>query len=323
MAHSNLNTVIIKEFKKLARQIKLDINNKLNIINSFRLQSILKIINILEKFPEKITNNNLNQLKNISGIGNNTIARIKEILNTGKLSEIKQDIEFIDELEKVFGIGHKTASNLIKNYNIKSIKELKDLVKNKKIDLPQNIVKGLKYYGKIKDNIPRNEIDSINNYIQEILRKIDPELFGIICGSYRRLKLTSNDIDILIIHPRTNYLKEIVNYLIKEKFIIESFTDNNNNNNNNTKYMGLCQYNNNPIRRIDIRFIPYESYYYAMLYFTGSKDFNKKMRMVAVNMGYLLNEYGLYKNNKLFKANSEKEIFDYLNLEYVDPQFRN
>ena len=41
-------------------------------------------------------------------------------------------------------------------------------------------------------------------------------------------------------------------------------------------------------------------------------------------MNYTLNEYGLYnEKNKLFKVNSEKEIFDLLGMEYVDPQFRS
>jgi DNA polymerase/3'-5' exonuclease PolX len=135
----------------------------------------------------------------------------------------------------------------------------------------------------------------------------------------------------LIVHPsiktkkdmeksKINYLKLFIEKLIEDKFIIDSLTDID----VPTKYMGLCKFKDNPIRRIDIRFIPYESYYYAMLYFTGSKDFNKKMRLIAINMNYTLNEYGLYDDkNKLFKVNSEKEIFDLLNMEYVDPQFRS
>jgi DNA polymerase/3'-5' exonuclease PolX len=88
--------------------------------------------------------------------------------------------------------------------------------------------------------------------------------------------------------------------------------------------MGFCRLNNNtPIRRLDIRFIPYESYYYAQLYFTGPKDFNRKMRQVALDMGYTLNEYGLYdEKGKSFVVKSEKEIFELLNMEYLSPNLR-
>ncbi len=333
-----LNENIINEFIRLTKQIKVDIDTartkKEQLSQSYRLLSIQKVIKVLEKYPEKIKNGK--QVEHLEGIGKGTINRIDEIIKTGKLSEIKQEVidqsylNYLDELEEVYGIGHKTSLELFNKYNVKSITDLKKLYKTGLIELPPNIVKGLQYYGKIKENIPRKEIDNINNYLLEKLKLIDLDLFGIICGSYRRLKLTSNDIDMLIIHPKIknkkdvennkiNYLNVFIEYLIKEKFIVDSLTDTN----VPTKYMGLCKIDNNPIRRIDIRFIPYESYYYAMLYFTGSKDFNKKMRLVAITKGYLLNEYGLYdSNNKMFKVKSEKDIFDILDMEYVDPQFR-
>ena len=332
------NQKIINEFIKLIKQIKYEMdlakNKKEELGQSYRLLTIQKVIKILEKYPEKITNGE--QLKDLDGIGKGTINRINEIIKTGKLSEIKEEVidksylNYLEELEDVYGIGHKTALELYNKYNVKSIKDLKKLHKTGLIELPPNIIKGLQYYGKIKENIPRLEIDKINNFLLEILRNIDKELFGIICGSYRRLKMTANDIDMLIVHPKLktkkdvenskiNYLKTFIEELIKNKFIVDSLTDID----VPTKYMGLCQLGNNPIRRIDIRFIPYESYYYAMLYFTGSKDFNKKMRMVAINLNYTLNEYGLYdKNNKMLPAKSEKDIFEYLGMEYVDPQYR-
>ncbi len=334
-----LNDNIINEFIRLTKQIKVDIDSektkKEQLSQSYRLLSIQKVIKVLEKYPEKIKSGK--QVEHLEGIGKGTVNRIDEILKTGKLSEIKEEIidksylKYLEELEDVYGIGHKTAIELFNKYNVKSVSDLKKLYKTGLIELPPNIIKGLQYYGKIKENIPRKEIDNINNYLLEKLKLIDLNLFGIICGSYRRLKLTSNDIDMLIVHPKIktkkdvennkiNYLKIFIENLIKHKFIIDSFTDIN----VPTKYMGLCKINNNPLRRIDIRFIPYESYYYAMLYFTGSKDFNKKMRLVAISKGFLLNEYGLYdSNNKMFKVNSEKEIFGLLDMEYVDPQFRN
>ncbi len=332
------NQKIIDEFNKLINQIKFDIDTSKNksekLIHSYRLNSIQKIIKILENYPKKITSSE--QLKDIKGIGKNSLQRIDEILKTGKLSEITQQdnsyLQYIEELENVYGIGRSVAIDLFKKHNVKSIEELKKLYDEGKITLPQNIVKGLKYYGLIQENIPRKEIDDINNYIQRIIHKIDNELFFIICGSYRRLKRTSNDIDIVVIHPsvktrvdmlkktRVNYLEKIINYLIKEKFIVESLTSES----VQTKYMGLCKLNDNPIRRIDIRFFPVESYYSAILYFTGAKDFNRKMRMIANNYGYTLNEYGLYdENNKTIPVSSEKDIFDILGMEYVDPQFRS
>jgi DNA polymerase beta len=332
-----MNDNIISQFKLLIKLIQFDIDNTTNKkekqIHGFRLQNIKKALKTIEEYPSEIKNEN--DLKGIPGIGKGTLARINEILTTGKLAEIKEDIindkylKYVDELVEVYGIGRKTAVELFKKYNVKSISELKQLYEEKKIDLSENIIKGLKYYGKFKENIPRQEIDLIYDYLRKVMMDIDPRLLCVICGSYRRLRATSNDIDMIIVHPdfqneksniKINYLSVVVNKLHKNKFIVDSFTSYD----TETKFMGLCQLSSKyDLRRIDIRFIAYESYYYAILYFTGSKDFNKKMRQVAIDMGYKLNEYGLYdKNNKIIKVNSEKEIFDLLNMEYIQPDQR-
>jgi DNA polymerase/3'-5' exonuclease PolX len=48
------------------------------------------------------------------------------------------------------------------------------------------------------------------------------------------------------------------------------------------------------------------------------------MRQIALDMGYVLNEYGLFdQNKKMFPVKSEKEIFEILGMEYVTPSKRN
>ena len=87
--------------------------------------------------------------------------------------------------------------------------------------------------------------------------------------------------------------------------------------------MGFCKYLENPPRRIDIRFINYESYPAALLYFTGSSTLNKKMREIAKKKGYKLSEYGLFdKDGKPIKVESERDIFHKLNMEFLPAQLR-
>ena len=90
-----------------------------------------------------------------------------------------------------------------------------------------------------------------------------------------------------------------------------------------SKFMGFCKYLYNPPRRIDIRFINYDSYPSALLYFTGSKDLNTKMRSIAKKKGYKLSEYGLFdKDDKMIKVLSERDIFHKLDMEYLNPSLR-
>lgn len=329
---------ILNEFNKLQKQIMFDIDNttgKNKLINQYRLKSINVSIKSIEKYNKDIIKlSDLNELIKIKGIGNGTIKRIKEIIENGKLSEIiitindKNYLKMIEELEDIYGIGRITAYKLFKNYKIKSINELKKRVKSGEIDVSDNIKIGLKYVNKLDIHIPRSDIDDFKEYILNILLKIDPKLFGTICGSYRRLKETSGDIDLIIVNTdfkhlndkiKINYIDIFITQLINNNIIIESLTKTN----VKTKYMGIFKWKNSKPRRIDIRFMPYESYYSAILYFTGSKDFNKNMRLNAIAQNYTLNEYGLYdENNKLIKVNSEKDIFDILGMEYITPDKR-
>jgi DNA polymerase beta len=329
------NNNIINEFKKLIKQIQIDIDIKNDLKDQFRLNNIYRSLSIIKNYPDKIKSGE--QLQHIKGIGKGTISRIDEILKTGKLSEIitvNNDYTiFIDELEKVIGIGRKTAYDLYKKHNIKSVKELKKAHDNNKIKLNDQILLGLKYHNVYKQDIPRKEIMNVDKFLHTNISKIDPELHLIIAGSYRREKLRSNDIDVLITHPdiktdkqlcsSNNYLHQFVTNLKTNKFIIDDMT----NKNYKNKYMGFCKYKvgkSYVIRRIDIRYIPYDSYYTALLYFTGSKDFNKQMRYLAIQLGYTLNEYKLckLKSKKCIKIKSEKQVFDILDMEYVEPKFR-
>jgi len=326
---------VINEFSDLVKQIKIDLENstgKERIKNTFRLQSIENAIKIISKIKdEKIT---IDGIKHLKGIGSGTIRRVEEIMKTGKLKEIKittKDEKFLrlmDELEESYGIGKKTAYTLFKEHNIKSMDDLIKKVNSGKIVLSDVALKGLKFYGKITTKIPRAYIDSARELLLDTLFKIDLELFGAICGSYRRMKETSGDIDLIVVHPKIKtksdlkknpYFKTIIKTLKINKFIIESLTGDD----VESKYMGIFSYKG-IIGRIDIRFIPYESFYFAYLYFTGGKDLNKDMRLIALTHGYKLNEYGLYKNgsNKSVKVESEKDIFDILGLNYLQPKDR-
>ncbi len=331
-----LNENIIKWFKLLIKQLEFYVDvkkGKDKLIFSFKLSSIKKSLEVIESLDFEVVSGE--QIKNYKNIGKGTIDRVDEILKTGILAEINdadisgKHLEYVDNLMKVFGIGRVVAYELYTKYGIKSIDDLKNAVKQKKIELPDNIIKGIKYVDHINIVIPRKEMDEIYLFLIKQSLLTDKQMHIRMCGSYRREKPFSGDIDIIIAHPdivtksqakKSNLMLKFINQLKKMNFIIDSFTSNK----VSTKYMGICKFNNNPMRRIDIRFIAQESYYTALLYFTGSGSWNKKMRKVAKSMGYLLNEYWLLdENNNPFSVKSESDVFNYLNMEYLDPINRN
>jgi len=335
-----LNKIIIDKFNNLLYNISKINKNKSNNKDFYRYKNIKNALNIIKILPYKINLNNVENLYNIKGIGKGTINRIIEILKTGDLEELKTypqyENKLFNKLIKIIGIGQNKALEFI-NYGITSISDLKKKIKEKQIKVSRIILLGLKYYGKFEGNIPRKEITNVYTILKSIITKFnkkekkDSKYIFEICGSYRRYQKTSGDIDILISKKNetinNNYLNNFVNILklpIKlndnKPFIIDDIT----NQNFKTKYMGFCKFKDNYIRRVDIRFVLWESYYTALLYFTGSVNTNKIMRLKAKSMGYLLSEYYLVNNNNNEKyiINSEKDIFDILNLEYIEPKHR-
>jgi DNA polymerase/3'-5' exonuclease PolX len=89
--------------------------------------------------------------------------------------------------------------------------------------------------------------------------------------------------------------------------------------------------------KINLFWIPEESWAAGLLFATGSGDLNKRMRTIAKSHGFLLNQYGLYRaitaqsvklnglsqNNRVPVTNTEQGIFDVLGLPYLPPENRS
>ncbi|RNF05759.1 putative mitochondrial DNA polymerase beta-PAK [Trypanosoma rangeli] len=198
---------------------------------------------------------------------------------------------------------------------------------------------GLKYYRDIMQRIPYEEVRLHEAFLKLRLRKYLGKGYELsICGSYRRRLPTSGDIDVLITRKtngkvpvtRQNKSKKgntssgervlapqevlaaFVAALKQERYIEATLAQ------GATKFMGVSRlksYNYNagatiprlyPARRLDIRFVEPECFPAALLYFTGSKNFNVVMRAEAIKQNFVLNEYGLFYNGAATPANAEE-----------------
>lgn len=110
--------------------------------------------------------------------------------------------------------------------------------------------------------------------------KIEP------CGSYRRGRETCGDIDVLITKTDGSSVKGIIQKVVEkleeEGFLKERLGSLRYSHNGSEGYMGVCQVEEDKLcRRIDIKAYPYDQYGFALLYFTGSGNFNRSMRLFA------------------------------------------
>jgi DNA polymerase/3'-5' exonuclease PolX len=214
---------------------------------------------------------------------------------------------------------------------------------------------GVKWFYDMSQKIPRNEVQCAERILKAAAKHMNADLQVTLCGSYRRGRPKSGDIDCLITHPGittmtelesypVNILAKFVELLTNLDFLIDHLTDY-----GRSKYMGFCIVKQSSdsvstaskksliARRIDIRFIPYNSYGAAILYFTGSKLFNTQMRTWAIGKGYSLNEYGLKKikdekqkknikdekEDILIPCKTEEEVFRILDYPYKTPEQRD
>jgi DNA polymerase/3'-5' exonuclease PolX len=307
----------------------------------FRLLAYSNGINILKRYKpinkNDITTEDLANIKKLKGIGKGLFDKIKEILESDQLNyklkavlkipEKSNKEKILDLFMSILGVGEKTALN----WYDQGYKKLDDI---KKIELNRTQKIGLKYHTDLQLKIPRIEIKcGYQLYIQYVLTKISKEynlkFQFVIAGSYRRKKSFSNDIDVLITEKTETIVdKELMDIIIKEfvkyKLIIEELTK------GKSKFTGLSEIKlsnkvNFPVRRFDIELVRANDWYYALLYFTGSKSTNENMRLTAKKQGYLLNQYGLFSltgNKKRFDAKSENDIFKKLKLDYLLPEER-
>lgn len=296
----------------------------------FRARAYEKAVDLLRAQWEPIQN--AKQARRVKGIGDGIARRIEEVLKTGSLKELDElkrddDVICLRELRKVHGIGVVRAEELLKK-GIRSIGDLRQAVAVGEVLLNDTQSVGLAYVDDCRKRIPRLEMVEHEALIQGLRATHQSNLISSVCGSYRRGKATSGDIDVLItahgytsLNPTMGHtiLPAFVNQLSAAGYLIADLAL------GEKKYMGVCKLPGYAVhRRIDIRCLPSDQFHFGTLYFTGSKELNVRMRLQASQLGLTLSEYSLTRRGTGDKvaANSEKDIFQALGMEYLEPHDR-
>lgn len=314
-----------------AQQLKDLIINNLKIVSKdepgFKKKFYNQAIKALQDMePDDIVKRN--KFDDVNGIGKKINEKIIEIKNTGnnlqKVNTIIEEKKNTFDLTTIYGIGLKLKDKIEKEYGkIKNLNQLQDLdAKHGFLNEKHKI--GIKYYDDLQLRIPRLEMDGHNDFINDVIELNEFSIKYDITGSYRRQNKDSGDIDILVTSDGINHIekyKEFVTCLKCIGYISDdlAFGDN--------KYMGICKLPGcDKYRRLDVIVTTPEQYYFEVLYFTGSDDFNKEMRSEALKQGYSLSQYNFthVDSGKIVdrKFNSEEDIFNFLGFKYVTPKDR-
>jgi DNA polymerase/3'-5' exonuclease PolX len=334
MKKKNIKKKIIETFKKIV-QIRELYSNKSNQTMKYRIDSYKKAIRTLEKFDFPIYSSN--DIKDLPYIGKNLCYIINQIEKGEEVNIYKNiDKKFIKNIDnqsnkkiysmelfqKIWGIGPKNASFIVKQ-NIYTIKDLKESVKNENIKLSNQQRIGLKYYTYLNKKIPRDEVIQFTDKVKEKMKHCNTDINIHNAGSFRLNRKYVGDIDLILsclscnvqkIKKIKEYFEKVLENDIKEKLIFGK-----------SKNIYIIK-NGKEYRKIDVLFIHEKYFLWYMLYFGSSREFSKKIRTIALKKGYKLNEKGLYyrdTNKRVFlKPKCEKDIFDFLKIEYIPPEKR-
>ncbi len=272
------------------------------------------------------------KLREIPGVGADLAARISEYIQSGR-------IEFYEKLKKsipsglldllnIPGIGPKTAKLLYQERGIKNVSGLNKAIAAGKLSglegikekTIENIKKGIEIYQSAKEKMTLAQAINLAQDFLEPLKKL-PSVEKITAGgSLRRCKESVRDIDLLAVSGQP---QKLISAFVKLPLVSQVLAH------GPTK---------SAIRtasgtQVDLRVVERKSFGSALVYFTGSKNFNIKLRIIGQKFGLKVNEYGIFSatkrggsaNNfggKYICGASEEEVFKRLGLAYIPPELR-
>jgi len=293
--------------------------------NPFKIRAYQNAANALEKSEIDIgKNTQVRDLLKIKGIGRSLADHIKTLASDEKLDFYEQLKESVTpellEMLKVHSLGPKKVKFLFNNLNISSISDLEKAInENKLADLPnfgkktqENILKGINSIKTFKEFYLFADVINLAESIVSKLKLNKNIERASVAGSLRRKKETVKDIDIVAgITEKTDPM-DAMNYFTGLEETDEIISKGETKSTIRLK----CGIN------ADLRIVEDSKYPYLLNHFTGSKEHNTVLRGMAKDAEIKINEYGIYKEDRLLKCIDEKEIYGLFNMDYIPPELR-
>ena len=312
------NAEIARQFEELADLLEIQ------GANPFRLRAYRNAARTISGLPDsiqEIVHNDPKELQELPGIGKDLAEKIQTIVESStlpQLEELKEQIPpDVVRMLDIPGIGPKKVAFLFSELNIHSLDDLKAAAENGVIaeqkgfgkKTEQIILEGLEQLNQIGDRVRLAEAKAQSDAIIADLGQLDSVQHISEAGSCRRRKETVGDLDILVTSSEPD---EVMDALADHELVSKVLAR------GDTKQRVRL----NSGLELDLRVVPEESYGAALLYFTGSKEHNIVLRRRSQDRGLKLNEYGLFKKDKLVSGKTEEEVYKSLDLPWIPPEIR-
>jgi DNA polymerase (family 10) len=292
--------------------------------NPFRVRAYrnaARTIHDLTESAEDIVADPHRPLTDIEGIGKDLAEKITTLVQTGSLPMLEELLAEVPEsvltIMRVPGLGPKRAAILFHELKISDIDQLRAACQQHRLQelkgfgakIEAAILQNLDIAAESERRILWAEADQ---HVQSILSHMEScraiEKIAA-AGSYRRGKDTVGDLDFLAVAKDA---ETVMDHLLH--------------------YGGLAQViargeTKMSIRltsgvQVDLRVVQAKSFGAALQYFTGSKDHNVVLRGRAKDQGLKINEYGVFRGEKMIAGKSEEDVYGALDLPCFPPELR-
>ncbi len=289
----------------------------------FKARAYEKAARAVGGYPADIADFDLKRILEIPSVGRSIGEKILEFLQTGKiaaLEELRAKIPpGVREMIRIPGLGPKRAIVLYRELGVASVDELLRAI-------DEGRLAGLRGFGpKTAENI-RAGIERLRGAGGRVLLSVALDLAESLeerlgrvpgveriahAGSLRRMCETIGDVDLLVASRDPGPVMDAFTTLPDVRQVLAK---------GETKSSVVTEAG----VQVDLRVVPPEVWGAALLYFTGSKAHNIRIREIAVRKGLKLNEYGLFraKSGRLVVAATEEEVYERLGLPWIPPTLR-
>ncbi len=291
--------------------------------DSYKPRSYEKAARSVGGYHADVSELDLKGILQIPNVGKSIGEKIVEIQRTGTFADLEalraQIPPGVRELMSIPGLGPKKAMVLYRELDVSSVPELVAAIEDERVaalkgfggKTQENILRGLQQLsdsgGRVLVNVALDVAEALLAELST-LKQVRRSAYA---GSLRRMRETIGDVDLLVASSQAQPIMDTFVGLPSVTSVLAH---------GDTKSSIVTDRG----LQVDLRVVPKDVWGAAMIYFTGSKAHNVRIRERAVRAGLKLSEYGLFdaKTGDLLAAETEQEVYERLGLPYIEPTLR-
>ena len=268
------------------------------------------------------------KLSTVRGIGDSMAEKIGALVlrdDLPYLNDLRKQVPAgLMEMLKIPGLGPKKVKALYDTLKITTIAELRTACDRNDVaamkgfgeKTQDKILAGIEFASGSGGRVRFDLAYPLGLALLAHLEKLPGVRRAALCGSLRRCRETSKDIDILISSDDpAPIMQAFVTLPEVETVIAHGETK-------SSIRAALWLGTDKVVLNADLRVVEDTHFPFAQLYFTGSKEHNIRLRSRAIDRGLVLNEYSLEGGGKSVPAVDESDIYRALDLIWVPPELR-